>query len=284
MEIVTAEFENIKYGKIIKISGRDEIKPYLDIIWDILITSYETVGGFKSYANKKSLYRGYKFAFVYMYNNSPAAVAVYRDKIEGNKRVGIGAYKNIPGAVEAAHAFIKHDIKNYKLNYWVEVSGPIETLCKKYNGYPIPNTYVPMILSNSDIQLSDDGLHYERIISDSDDSIEKCMFGFKTKDIYNYIMKDMGNIYDEFRKSVNKINESYNIEKMPLILKKSLFIYELFWQLHFEKGYAEVSDQLYNLLKKVVYIIKKYNSKYTAYLGDVDEIFNCYNIITLHKF
>lgn len=285
---VTNEFENIHpEGKIIKISGRDDIKPYLNIIWSILEESYKSQGGFKSYSNPKSLRRGYKFVYLYFYKDILAACAIYRGNIEGNKRVGIGAYKHIPGAKSAAHSFIKHDIKNYKLHYWSEVSGPIETLCKKYNAYPIPNDFTPYILNlnNNDIKLLDDGVHYERIISDSDDPDIKMIFGFKNDEIYNLIMDKMKDLYEKFRNRVNSINEDYwNIDHIPMQIRKLLWLYESFYQLYFEQGYAEISEPLYNLLKKVIFKLNQVPRKYTNHINNIDDLLNYFSILKLNKF
>jgi len=64
--------------------------------------------------------------------------------------------------------------------YWAEVSGYIEKWFGENGGQPVPHSEaLPLLGKSSDIkELSDDGYHYVRLLSDGD-TIAECVYCFK---------------------------------------------------------------------------------------------------------
>jgi len=120
--------------------------------------------------------------------------------------------------------------------YWAEVSGAIEHWFKQNNGYPIPNIYVSELIRNPDSvkSFSDDGYHYERCIGPQKDLLEKCIFGFRDKDIMQKLDRDFCfngfQSYDDFRQYVNSRNSKKNEAK---IRAKSLVDTKEKWAIQF---------------------------------------------------
>lgn len=130
-----------------------------------------------------------------------AACAVYDNREGGSKISGIAGVHTHPDYREAVALIIKSDIADFDKWYWVEASGAVEHLFKKYNGYPIPFEYAQTFLQ-CDIQKEcPDGFHYIRRLG-LDDEVRKGVYGFRSYEDYLHILGTFKN-YDEFRKKIN---------------------------------------------------------------------------------
>ena len=169
--------------KVVFIEKKD-IMPLSDFIWQMLVSSYENIGGLKTYRSKEDFLRKVKYAKI-VYNNADiVACAIYRNMEGSYKMVAIGCNQEDIGK-QGIQAIIKDDIEKFDYHFWAEVSGAIEHYFRKYNGYPMPNILAPEILSISSelIRLSkNDNVHYERQISN--EWFEKMIFGAKSKEVY----------------------------------------------------------------------------------------------------
>ena len=130
-----------------------------------------------------------------------------------------------------------------ELHFWSEVSGKIEHYYKKYNGYPIPSCYAAEILGKDpkNIIETGDGLHYQRRIgllpkgaNENDNLFEKCIYGFKSDDLYNRVVNDvymtfraLTNQNDPFR-NINEAEKSYdtNSYEMQVAMKFTDHVYD----------------------------------------------------------
>lgn len=171
---------------------------------------------------------------------------------------------------EAVHQIIKKNIQEYSSLVWCEVSGAIEHLYKKYNGYPIPNAFVATILNKpeTEIKLSDDGFHYSRIIGESKKEIEKVIFGFPSKEYMDKFIHDQK--YLEERKMFNlskKVLESRNTSDD--LAYASSFVEQLS-DLTDEKRIIEMSPQLSAVLDESIEVLKKHIGEYDWVQDDYD--------------
>ena len=133
--------------KVVFIEKKD-IMPLSDFIWQMLVSSYENIGGLKTYRSKEDFLRKVKYAKI-VYNNADiVACAIYRNMEGSYKMVAIGCNQEDIGK-QGIQAIIKDDIEKFDYHFWAEVSGAIEHYFKKYNGYPMPNILAPEILSIS---------------------------------------------------------------------------------------------------------------------------------------
>lgn len=176
---------------IIDISDTDSMKKYINEVWDMLLLSYDKIGGFLGARNKIGLLKSASLLTLYNNNSKMIACAVYR-KLDGDKVIGMGCDQTELGK-EGIKSIIKRDIENYADFHWAEVSGIIEHLMKKYNGYAIPNVYASYVLGKNpkDIQLSEDGLHYSRIIGIGGDRITKAIYGFRNEAVFDAVTNDI---------------------------------------------------------------------------------------------
>lgn len=134
------------------------------------------------------------------------SLALYKDTLGGHKRFCSASRKDDPNYREAVQAIIKNDIDPYDQWFWGEVSGPIERYFKKHGGNPIPNHLVYKFLRKPKkdiIELNEDGVHYKRFLRSTDlEPIEKIMFGFKSQEALDLVMRKIDN-YGQFKIDVN---------------------------------------------------------------------------------
>lgn len=103
---------------------------------------------------------------------------------------------------------VKHDIAPYDGWYWVEASGAIEKLFKKFEGNPIPNHLAHKFLQKParDLVLDEDGIHYTRALGEHGSEIKKMIFGFKRLEHAKKAIEAVDN-YEKFKKDVNQAVE-----------------------------------------------------------------------------
>lgn len=218
--------------------GKDEIIPLSDFLWQMLVSSYESIGGLKTYRSKEDFLRKVKYAKV-VYNNSDiVACAIYRNMEGSYKMVAIGCNQEEIGK-QGIQAIIKDDIEKFDFHFWAEVSGAIEHYFRKYNGYPMPNILASAILniSSESIRLSTkDMVHYERQISN--EWFEKMIFGAKSKEVYEAAIAAVED-YSTFMKEVNNITEGAKTAGKYSI-KQAMYIIENIYRAHEEDNFNEL--------------------------------------------
>lgn len=238
--------------KVVYIEKKD-IMPLSDFIWQMLVSSYENIGGLKTYRSKEDFLRKVKYAKI-VYNNADiVACAIYRNMEGSYKMVAIGCNQEDIGK-QGIQAIIKDDIEKFDYHFWAEVSGAIEHYFRKYNGYPMPNILAPEILSISSELIrpsKNDNVHYERQISD--EWFEKMIYGAKSKEVYEAAIAAVED-YSKFMKEVNKINENSNMNGRYSV-KQAMYIVENIYRAHEEDGYNELIPSWYEALNESMEVL-----------------------------
>lgn len=139
-----------------------------------------------------------------------SACAVYAGNFGGNKAIGVAGIHGNPGYKDGVVEIIKSDIANFDRWYWAEVSGAIEHYFKKNNGYPVPSTYAKMFMPRPIEAECPDGFHYERKMGPEHEMVQKCVFGFPSREAFMKVTEEFAD-YEDFRKKVN--NESNGDEQ-----------------------------------------------------------------------
>lgn len=155
-------------------SGDEDQKKYIDDVWNILESSYASIGGTHS-SKEELLEDGVMWKLVRRHNKIVAAV-IYKMKF-GRKAFLAGTDGTKEGK-EGLYSIIREDASQEDRHAWIEVSGKPEYLYKKYGHVPIPNDIAEKILARmgkSVEEKSADGYHYTRQIGE--DHYEKIMMG-----------------------------------------------------------------------------------------------------------
>lgn len=145
--------------------------------------------------------------------------------------------------------------------FYCEVNGVLEKHFKRHKCNPIPNKFVTSILHASDVVLSSDGLHYERLITDEGESAEKCMFVFTDKETYTAItdgfLDQIG-----FRKIVNsEIKTGSKLHDYPQNILWALQIISFISEWHEEGNLNELFWEMSEELKKAISFLIAYTNK-----------------------
>lgn len=256
---VFSKNKEINVGDIITISNITDFEQWYKDVWNLLIKSYEDIGGIKTYHSINDFYRKqHLIELILDKNSSILACATYR-RIEGSlKLVATGCEQSQKGKL-ALQQIIQNNIINADLQYWAEVSGAIEYYFKKHNGYPMPNTLASEILKidANQITLSKiDKVHYDRPIGSNGEIYTKMIFGIKNEEIFNKAIKEVEN-YGSFMKEVNKINESIN----TYTIKQAIYIIENIYRAHEEDGYNELIPSWHEALIKSLNTLKNTSIK-----------------------
>lgn len=169
--------------------------------------------------------------------------------------------------------------------FYCEVSGVLEKHFKRHKCNPIPNKFIPSILYDPDVVLSPDGLHYERLITDEGESVEKCMFVFTDEQTINDItcsfLDQIG-----FRKIVNsEIKTGSKLHDYPHNILWALQIISFINEWHEEGNLNELFWEMSEVLKKAISILIAYTNKdsninYTIETGNY--LLKEMPIVTLH--
>lgn len=276
---------NPNIGDLITISTYDDFMKYAEVVWNLLILSYEKHGGLKSYRNFKDFIRKQHLIEIVVLNNNILAAATYRKMDDDSlKLVAIGCDQTDNGIL-AIQQIIKHSIDNADIHYWAEVSGAIEHYFKKYDGFPMPNVIAHEILEiNSDdiILSSNDNVHYERPIGPDRDIFEKMIFGIKSEEIFNKAIAAVEN-YSTFMKEINSINEGIKI----INIKQAFFIINNIYRAHEEDGFNELIPSWHNALLQSLNILKSVNNperNVKDYIRYAEYLLDDMQLLTLHKF
>lgn len=143
-------------------------------------------------------------------------------------------------------------MENSNIFYWVEASGAIEHLFKKYNGYPIPNVFAKGILNiNRGITLCEDGVHYKRKIGLSNELFKKMIFGFRDEGILGKIKTEFEN-YESFRKEINE--SLVFLDKV----KEAFEVVNFFVEAKEKQGLEDLFQDWYDSILQAISILKKY--------------------------
>ena len=276
--------EIVSAGTLIKLSPED-VKKWANEIWNLFTISYENIGGIKTYKNFQDFLRKKNTAKIVVgTNNELLACATYRRMEDSFKMVAIGCNQTDEGKL-ALQQIIQNDITNYDLNYWAEVSGPIEHYFKKFNGFPIPNLMASTILEiNPELITlsSSDEVHYIRPIGPENEPFQKMIFGFKSENDYYEVLKYIDN-YQGFMNAVNNITEIQR--KAKYSLNQCYYIVNNIYRLHEEDGYNELLPSWHAALIDCLYVFQNEEKTDTisSYIDEINYLLSDMQVIELHK-
>lgn len=206
--------------ELVYVTGKDSIKPYEDIVWDMLQRAYAKKRGYRGLRRKEDIRTCTLLKLVWSLNNDNetaiGACALYKYRDGGYRNIGYaGNIGNVPDYRECVQEIIKDDIAPYDRWYWAEVSGAIEHYFEKHNGFAIPNIYVAKI-TGKDIPQDDllpDGFRYNRLVGTGDDAFiePKQLFGFANRAVFDDLMRIYDGL-DNFTKAIKEL-KSKNTQK-----------------------------------------------------------------------
>jgi len=233
------------------ITEKDEIAPLIGYIRKTLDEGYKasSLDGWVGPSKDSTLLKNLSEVRFALTDGERAALAIYEGRLPGKKMTGITGIRSNPQYREGVIEIVKHDIANFDKWYWAEVSGIIEHYFKKYGGYPIPNIIAKELLGTKIIGLNDDGFHYLRELGENKDLVEKCIFGFKSKEEYDRIVS-MNPRYDKFRDKA--LHEDFTEADVNWAIGVVMDLDELYM----EFGLGELFPAWKESLEKAVEILK----------------------------
>lgn len=279
--------------RISNLTSRYDIEKYREEVWNILFDAYSSIGGLLTVPSSISLFnKTDELSFCKNVYGDLSAAAVYSTKRGGKKLIAIGS-DGTPEGRQHARKIIQRDINEQFIGwYWVEASGSIEYLEKKYNGYPIPSMYAAKILDlkDEDVIIVDEA-YYKRQLGPEGkrEWHQKIIFGFKDKDTFDKIITEYFDYYD-FREQVNKIGllESYEWpSEYPLDVYKVLRIINLVLDTCYDMDVTEMPREMYDELEKSVKFLERQNlrnSQINSCIRQGNYMLNTYTILELHQF
>jgi hypothetical protein len=260
--------DKISIGHIYQLTNEEDISTYANDVWNMLLDSYENVGGLKTYRSFKDFIRKkHLIEVVIDKSGNLLACATYRRIENSLKQVAIGCEQTEEGKL-AIQQIIQHNIRKLNLHYWAEVSGAIEHYFKKHNGYPMPNILASEILQidEEDIVLSNnDKVHYDRAIGSEGEMFTKMIFGIKNDEIFQKAIAEVEN-YGKFMKEVNSIKEDIQTYS----IKQSIYIIENIYRAHEEDGFNELIPSWYEGLNKSLDTLKLVENPSQTILDYID--------------
>lgn len=218
--------DNSVSGYIFELS-REDLESVQSTIKEILEAGYSRLGGTRAdldsvLSDKDSLYRVFSMSGNLEETNAICAVQVYKINF-GVPRLryiaGRGEYRS-----KGVYALIEYEIKTNGYCCFAEVSGAVEHMYAKSNGYIVPNVFAFKILKQRrGIEPVKDNLfEYVHTYPDGT-SLKKVLFGFKSVENFEKfnkkILEDTDTFadysdYEDFRAKTNalisRIKESFN--------------------------------------------------------------------------
>lgn len=288
-EIINNDEYSIKeYYPKLNIDDKMFLQKNKNIIWQFLNNGYNAAncGDFRGCFNEKSLVKNCNLLKIAYFNNEIIAVSVYTNYRGGNKCVGITAaineYREI--GKKAVVDIIKNDIGLYDEFYWVECSGAVESLYKKYNGIAIPNEYASIMLQK-DVTIDEDGFHFYYNVSD--ETQKKIIYGFNSKETYDMVSSK----YVEYIKKCTsviqndrKINESIDLSNLELNPHICIQLSNLIYDMKCD-GVNEFPLEIVNLVLKIIKYMENnnHNGELDIYIDNAKDVLMYSTVMELHK-
>ena len=235
--------------------GYEDIDKFKDTVREIIKGGYEKLKGTRAdietvLRDPESRYRVFSLSSDENDQDNFCAVTIHKIH-DGHPRLRYIAGRGEFGT-KGVYALIEYEIKNDKYCCFAEVSGAIEHMYAKSNGYVVPNTFVKRILGNRGIiPIEGDFFHYEHRYPDGTMYV-KMLYGFKSQDLFNkmtenllYYIENFGNYetYEQYRDAANKLiaaSRNKN-ESLRLLLEQDEYCVKeiLDWAIEFFIGLEE---------------------------------------------
>lgn len=241
------------------------LKSLISKISTMVKTAYAKHGGYAGDSSPRSLLKNTDRAkLVFDENNELIAIALYRTDLGGFKRFCSAGIPSNDISLQAVQLIVQDDIEPYDNWYWVEASGFIETLFKRFGGNPIPNYLANEFLRvNSDkLSLDADGIHYTRAVGNAKVQKRKMIFGFKDKALAEKACLSVAN-YNDFKLNTNKLFESDSDIDVACQIIRQIF------EFHDEWDCNEMLPVWFNQIKLA---IEKVQKKLNSNISNEDKL------------
>lgn len=245
-------------GVSIKVyTDSSEIDNLVENVIDMVIKTYHKLGGYYGQTDPKRLRRTTSMIkCVYDSKQNMIACSYYRN-VDGSFKLQAYGHNDQQNGKDGVKAIIHSDVMQYKDWVWGEVSGGPEKYFKIFQGYPLPNELVTnaLLKKNGDIQLSEDGFHYKRIIANNPETSEKVVYGFKNKELFDEAMKNAD--YEMLREKFNltDISESENQFRIKSFKGACSFVNQLS-DMYDEENLCQLPPGLSSMLDQSIDILK----------------------------
>ena len=231
-----------------------------EIIWDILESGYEALGGFKGFQTVKDMLKKSPFYRLGYYDGELVTVTVYNGYLGGTKCVGATCVKNNKhdAGVKLLEYIIKYNITDWENWIWIEASGKIEEMSMEAGAFNVPVKFVELYLNHIPFTPLDE-YHYARMIDGNKET--KTIFGFKDEESFEIIKDELNDKVSSFMKKFNLYEEQslyskYVSKKHPVYKYKSIIDY--FVYLKDDEKYNEFTEESVQILENSIQIVKKY--------------------------
>lgn len=149
--------------KFVNLWDKEDMKSYIDEVFNLMITAYESIGGFLTAKTPDELISKTDLIKIIKRNGSISAVSCYKVSGKGRKLI-CGATNGTEQGKKDLLTIIKEDITQIKRNAYSEVSGKLEHIYLKFGSSVIQNYLVSEIIGKEIIIDETDEFHYFRKI------------------------------------------------------------------------------------------------------------------------
>jgi hypothetical protein len=145
---------------IVNIWDDDEKRRIADEVWNILVSSYANIGGFRSASSPKELIDKSGLWKIVTRHGNITAVSIYKNRL-GRKNIALGSDGTMKGKLDLK-MIMKDDIKLHRI--WAEVSGAPEHIMKRLGAIPNKAKYAAALTKKHILSYNEDNYHYTRLI------------------------------------------------------------------------------------------------------------------------
>lgn len=233
-----------------------KIKEFLPTIVDLVIQTYKPIGGYYGTTDIDRLSRTTSLVkIVKDINNNVASCAFYRNVHNSFKLQAYG-HNDTKFGKEGIKEIIKSDVAPYTNWIWGEVSGKVEKYFKMFEGYPLPNELVAIVLKKNpeEIELSNDGFHYKRKIGSNNEATEKVIYGFPNQEIADKAMASADYEIERHKLNMQMINEN---KSSQLSFDGACSFIDQLSDLYDEEDWRQLTPGLSAMLDASIDIIEK---------------------------
>ena len=242
------------------IDNTAKIKELLPTIVDLVIQTYKPIGGYYGTTDLDRLSRTTSLVKVVKDNNNNVISCAFYRNIHNSFKLQAYGHNGTSLGKDGVKAIIKSDVAPYTNWIWGEVSGNVEKYFKTFEGYPLPNEFVAIVLKKNpeEIELSMDGFHYKRKIGSNNDTIEKVVYGFPNQDIANKAMASADYEIKRHKLNMQAINEDAS---QQLSFDGACSFIDQLSDLYDEENWRQLTPGLSAMLDASIDVIENANNR-----------------------
>lgn len=271
------------------------------------------LGKFQSCADGRAIKKNTLFLKVVkdIVTNDIIAMTIYNSYPMGIKCAGLTKVVTDDERInkianDALKTIIREDLKMFDKFYWCECSGVVEHWHETQGGIKIPNTYLPLFMSEQmleNVTLGEDGYSYTRTINKgSSDPMDfrKVIYGFPNKETLQKYIDDknmkLEDLYKRFDRQLPEPLKESNVFKNNLtpneIAHDYNFLKYYFYYIIVDENVRELTELQIQYLDKTIHSVEYGLDKMRRILpnNQFDEVGNmldymkyCRNNITIMK-